>query len=113
MSRGPGRIERTIEAAFSRDPKKIWSVDLLCQQVWPDHQFWPEAKHRSAIRRAARNVAKRLGWRVVMGGGPRDRHAPLVIFVGPDALVEWIPQAQAYCYDLWRKRLIEGRRDRA
>lgn|SRR4051794_27528183 len=83
MSRGPGRIERAIEAAFQANPHRAYTGEELVRLAYPDaysgeacdHSVaWasvtgaPEPgvakKHRVAVYRAAHNVAARLLWGV-------------------------------------------------
>ena len=60
MSRGPGRIEREIEALFTSHPHRSFSTDELVEAVYRGVNR-VEKKHRVAVLRAADNVAKRLG----------------------------------------------------
>src|ERR1700677_2578337 len=61
MSRGPGRIERAIEATFTRFPAKTFSTAELATIVYPGVNRL-DKKHRVSILRAAGKVAKRIGW---------------------------------------------------
>jgi hypothetical protein len=73
MSRGPGRIERAISAAFAADPEGTLDVDALCRAAYPDEVFtWPRdfngerrppEKRRRSVLRAAHKVAERQGWK--------------------------------------------------
>jgi hypothetical protein len=60
MSRGPGRIERAVEALFTSQPHMTYSTDELVEAVYRGVNR-VEKKHRVAVLRAADNVAKRLG----------------------------------------------------
>lgn len=69
MSRGAGRVEREIAAAFAADPDNAFTADELCQRIYPgfdirDH--WDDSKkYRVAVIRAAKSLARRwpdLGW---------------------------------------------------
>ena len=81
MSRGPGRIEKAIEAAFTASPHQAFTVEQLVRIAYPqdysgdsynEHIAYLAAtkqrvprlpkKHRVAVLRAARNVAKRCDW---------------------------------------------------
>jgi hypothetical protein len=62
MSRGPGRIERAIEALFSAAPDDAYSTADLIDHAYPAINR-VETKHRSAVIRAAKNVCRRTGWR--------------------------------------------------
>lgn len=57
MSRGLGRIQRAIEAAFGADPDNAFTVEDLCDRVYPGIARI-EKKHRVAVLRAARNLSK-------------------------------------------------------
>ncbi len=57
MSRGPGRVEQIIEAAFNAEPDNAFSVEDLCDRVYPNQPA--EKKHRVSVLRAAKNIAKR------------------------------------------------------
>ena len=60
MSRGPGRIEREIQALFTSQAHRTFSTDELVEAVYRGVNRI-EKKHRVAVLRAADNVAKRLG----------------------------------------------------
>jgi hypothetical protein len=79
MSRGPGRVERAIEAAFQQRPDDVWTVEELTHEIYPetaeptwylDHSKgvqWRdgvEKKHRVSIIRAAKKVCGRTSWAV-------------------------------------------------
>lgn len=61
MSRGPGRIERAIEAAFRAEPLHVFTVDDLARIAYPGVNR-AQKKHRVAILRAARRVCERIYW---------------------------------------------------
>jgi hypothetical protein len=71
MSRGPGRIEQQIEAAFVRDPDNAFTVEDLCDLIWP--QAIIEKKHRVTVIRAGKRLAECLGWLAYIRGENRDR----------------------------------------
>jgi hypothetical protein len=56
MSRGPGRIQRAIIAAFKRYPKRSFTTDELVVLAYPGVRRI-EKKHRVAVLRAAWHVA--------------------------------------------------------
>jgi hypothetical protein len=62
MSRGPGRIQRAIIAAFERCPKRSFTTDELVALAYPGVRRI-EKKHRVAVLRAAWHVAPKY-WRV-------------------------------------------------
>jgi len=72
MSKGPGRIERTIRAAFADSPSRIYSVEQLAELAYPGVNC-VEKKHRVAVIRAARAA----GWRCGQSEAPGH---PLVYF---------------------------------
>jgi hypothetical protein len=63
MSKGPGRIERSIEAAFRSNPDGYFSVHDLARIAYPGEVYGHiERSKRAAILRAAPKVAKSLHW---------------------------------------------------
>jgi hypothetical protein len=60
MSRGPGHVERTVEALFTSNPTSTYSTSELVAAVYPGVNR-AEKKHRVAVLRAATKIAKRLG----------------------------------------------------
>jgi len=69
MSKGPGRIERSLEAIFSGNSDLTFSVDDLVPRVYPGVDR-VEKKHRVSIIRAANKVVARLGWVGYRAGRP-------------------------------------------
>src|SRR5215469_4163006 len=61
MSRGPGRIERAIEALFTANPSRTFSTDEIVEAIYRGVNRI-EKKHRVSVLRAADKVAKRLHW---------------------------------------------------
>jgi hypothetical protein len=61
MSRGPGKVERVIEALFADEPSRTFSTDELVAAVYRSVNR-VEKKHRVAVLRAADKVATRLHW---------------------------------------------------
>ncbi len=61
MSRGPGKIERAIEAVFAAEPDDAFTTADLCDRVYPSLNR-VEKKHRVAVIRAAKKVFGRTGW---------------------------------------------------
>jgi hypothetical protein len=65
MSRGSGRIEQAIIAAFTAEPDNAFTVAELCDRIYPEAGY-VDKKHRVAIIRAAKSLSRRwpdLGWR--------------------------------------------------
>lgn len=61
MSRGPGKIERAVEALFLENPRRSFTgeeVALACYQGINR----PEKKHRVSTLRAVKKVAPKLHW---------------------------------------------------
>lgn len=69
MSRGPGRIERAIEGAFTASPDASFSVADLGPVAYPGLNR-VEKRHRVAILRAADKVAARLWWAKLVSERP-------------------------------------------
>jgi len=64
MSRGPGRVERAIKAAFDAEPTRVFTTEYLCTHVYTGATRI-EKKHRVSLIRAAKRVLQReLGWRM-------------------------------------------------
>ncbi len=61
MSRGPGKIERAIEAVFAAEPDDAFATADLCDRVYTGVNR-VEKKHRVAVTRAAKKVCGRTGW---------------------------------------------------
>jgi hypothetical protein len=59
MRRGSGRAEQIIEAVFAAKPDNAFTIEDLCARVYPGEPI--EKKHRVAVIRAAKEVAKRYG----------------------------------------------------
>jgi hypothetical protein len=63
MSTRPGRIERALVAIFDGERDNAFTVQDLCERIWPDVYQDPQAgrierKHRTTVVRAARNIAR-------------------------------------------------------
>jgi hypothetical protein len=52
MSRGPGRVDRAIDAIFAAEPDNAFTTDDLAQRVYRVNQ--PSKTHRVAILRSAK-----------------------------------------------------------
>lgn len=64
MSRGPGHVERAIEATFTENPTKRFYVEDLCFAVYNGGRPREISENeRRAVHRAATKVAKRMGWK--------------------------------------------------
>jgi hypothetical protein len=60
MSKGPGRIERAIEAAFAADPDNAFTTEELCERAYFPAVNLIEKKHRVAVVRAGKRLAERM-----------------------------------------------------
>lgn len=73
MSRGPGRVERAIKAAFDAEPTRVFTTEYLCNHVYAGATKI-EKKHRVSLIRAAKRVLQREhNWRMTrthMPGAP-------------------------------------------
>jgi hypothetical protein len=58
MGKGPGRIERAIQAAFAVEPDNAFTTEELCQRIYRGTNQ-AEKKHRVAVLRAATRSADR------------------------------------------------------
>jgi hypothetical protein len=61
MSRGPGRIQRAIEAVFQAEPDNALLLSELCERVYSGVNRI-EKKHRIAVARAARTIPRLECW---------------------------------------------------
>jgi hypothetical protein len=61
MSRGPGKLERTIAAEFAAHPDDALAIEALALACYPGINR-VEKKHRIAVARAAKSVCGRTGW---------------------------------------------------
>src|SRR5260370_37211150 len=59
MNKGPGRVEKIIEAVFAAEPDNAFTIEDLCDRVYPGELI--EKKHRVSVLRAAKRFAKRRG----------------------------------------------------
>ena len=81
MSRGPGRVERAIKAAFEAEPTRVFTTEYLCNHVYAGTPKI-EKKHRVSLIRAAKRVLQReSNWRMTR------THMP-----GAPFFVDWISQ---------------------
>jgi hypothetical protein len=76
MSRGPGRIERAIEAVFAAEPDNAFTTEDLCDRVY-NGANGVEKKHRVAVLRAVKNIITR---RDVLGCYPSGRMGGTLVF---------------------------------
>ena len=82
MSRGAGRIEQAIEAAFAVEGV-CYKTDDLCKLVYPDTTI--ERKHRVSVMRAVKKVCERTDWEM---WDVETRGKPSV-FVNPCDLISY------------------------
>jgi hypothetical protein len=66
MSKGPGRIERAIQAIFANEPDNAFTIYELVERVYSDIEFptygnitYFNRKYLVAVRRAVNNMRKR------------------------------------------------------
>ena len=64
MGKGPERIERTLAAIFDSERDNAFTLEDLCERIWPD--MYPDMqgapvkkKHCSSVARAAHNLVGR------------------------------------------------------
>lgn len=96
MSRGPGRIERAIEAAFTASPDDAFSVSELGAFAYPGLNR-VEKRHRVAILRAADKVGRRLWW----AGRTSERPGGAVIYFN-------LLNVRSYTLGHLRRDLVNG-----
>lgn len=61
MSRGPGKIERSLDALFRDNPSDHFTTTELVERIFPGVNR-VEKKHRVTVMRAGYKVAKRMHW---------------------------------------------------
>ena len=61
MSRGPGRIQRTIDALIAGDEHGAWLVSDICEHAYPEFEG-VEKKHQVAVNRALSSMALPESW---------------------------------------------------
>ena len=83
MSRGPGKVQRAIEATFAATPDAIFLVEELVAIAYPVVDQI-ERKHRSAVVRAVKCMETRTGWSTDIHkayGHRRHRdYRPVIVF---------------------------------
>ena len=83
MSRGPGKVQRAIEAAFAATPDAIFVVEELVAVAYPGIDQI-ERKHRGAVLRAVKCMEARTGWSVdihkAYGRRGHPDYRPAIIF---------------------------------
>lgn len=93
MSRGPGRVERAIKAAFDAEPNRVFTTEHLCARVYQGVTRI-EKKHRVSLIRAAKRVLQREpNWRMArthLPGAPflffNESNADHAEIAGPQGL---------------------------
>ncbi|MDH4990846.1 hypothetical protein QEZ48_08380 [Aquamicrobium lusatiense] len=61
MSRGPGKIERAVEALLNANPRRTFTGEEMALACYPGLNR-VEKKHKVSVLRAANKVADRLRW---------------------------------------------------
>jgi len=84
MSKGPGRIERAIEAVLDAAPDNAFSVADLCREVYGVRHI--EKKHRVAVKRAAKLIAARRKLAHLSSALPGAE----LIFYQPDRVLSYV-----------------------
>ena len=110
MSRGPGRVEREIVAAFAADPDNAFTMNELCCLIYPDSEYI-EKKHTVVILRTAKSLARRwpdFGWQ------RSERRGRGMIFFNAANMLSWamarLKGDYIYTYDeeFFRASLLPG-----
>jgi hypothetical protein len=57
MSNGPGSVERCLREVFAKEPKGVFTTEMLCRRVYGEKKI--EKKHRVAVLRALKRLAER------------------------------------------------------
>ena len=81
MSRGPGRIERTIAAIFAREPDNAFTVRELAPRIYPECVEYHLKEHEVAILRAVRSLARKGATLAVWNYASRGcRSHPVLVY---------------------------------
>jgi hypothetical protein len=78
MSRGPGCVQRAIEAAFARSPSETFTVEELGAFAYPGLNR-VEKRHRVSILRAGYAAMRRTNW----GAFTSERPGGHIVFYNP------------------------------
>jgi hypothetical protein len=119
MSRGPGRIERTIAAIFAREPDNAFTVRELAPRIYPECVEYHLKEHEVAILRAVRSLARKGATLAVWNYASRGcRSHPVLVYnfmsvlsYGKARLKESMHQqlAVGYCTEAdFEAKLVEG-----
>ena len=57
MSKGPGIVERRLRDIFAKDPRGVFTTEMLCRRVYRVKDV--QKKHRVAVLRALKRLANR------------------------------------------------------
>src|SRR5262245_41051962 len=57
MSRGPGIVERQLADIFAREPRGVFTTEMLCRRVYLIEKV--QKKHRVSVLRALKRLAAR------------------------------------------------------
>jgi hypothetical protein len=57
MSKGPGAVERKLRDIFVKEPKGVFTTEVLCRRVYQVKKV--QKKHRVAVLRALKRLAIR------------------------------------------------------
>jgi hypothetical protein len=101
MSRGLGRIERALAAIFDSERDNAFTLEDLCERVYPDANQ-VEKKHRVSVTRAARSLARsrpEIQW--MEGGG---LGGALVFFRRDEVMSYAMARLKALSYERYRSR---------
>jgi hypothetical protein len=55
MSRGPGTVQRRLQEIFAREPKGVFTTEMLCRGMYGQKKV--QKKHRVAVLRALKRLA--------------------------------------------------------
>jgi hypothetical protein len=75
MSRGPGRVQRSILALIKDEPDGAWTTEDLCRHIYGVRTI--EKKHRVAVLRAFDNMDLPQPWYLSRQGNACCLHNPL------------------------------------
>jgi hypothetical protein len=107
LSRGPGRVERAIEAVFRKYPQESFTTDQLVMVAYPQLRSFSEIekKHRVAVLRATRNICPRLWWGAYL---MREPGGPLLFVYQLDEAAYLRGRTRAVCPGWSATRIAEN-----
>jgi hypothetical protein len=102
-----GRIERALVAIFDGERDNAFTIEDLCERIWPDlypdgHGGQIEKKHRATVIRAARNIARQ--WPEIQWVHGERRGGALVFFRHDEVMSYAMARLKANRFQRYRNK---------